>query len=109
MRQFRKMTRADIDAAFHIRTSTTENALTLQNLEEWFGLTPETLAVAMQGSASGWVCEFDQQIVGFAMGDADGGELTVLAVLPEYEGKGIGKRLIFSKFNKYSKFLRKMI
>lgn len=88
------MTSADIYAAFRIRTSTTENALSMQDLEEWYGLTPATLTVAMQGSASGWVCEVDKEIVGFAMGDADEGELTVLAVLPEYEGKGIGKQLL---------------
>jgi GNAT superfamily N-acetyltransferase len=94
MPQFRKMTAADIDAAFRIRTSTTENALSLQDLEEDYGLTPQTLATALQGSASGWVCEVDAQVVGFAMGDSEAGELTVIAVLAEHEGNGIGRRLL---------------
>jgi ribosomal protein S18 acetylase RimI-like enzyme len=91
---FREMTVADIEAAFEIRTSVVENALTIQQLEEDFDLTPETLAAAMQESAKGWVCELETRVVGFAMADGDEGELTVLAVLAEYEGNGIGKRLL---------------
>lgn len=94
MNQFRKMTFTDIDAAFHIRTSVKENVLTMQELEEFFDLTPETLTIAMQDSASGWVCTACDQVVGFAMGDEKEGELMVLAVLPEYEGSGIGGRLL---------------
>jgi ribosomal protein S18 acetylase RimI-like enzyme len=91
---FREMTATDINAAFKIRTAAVENALTIQQLEEDYDLTPETLAAAMQDSAKGWVCEVENRVVGFAMVDSDEGELTVLAVLAEYEGIGIGTRLL---------------
>ncbi len=94
MQVFRQMSVTDIPAAFHVRTSTVENALTVLELEEEYALTPGTLAEAMQGSAGGWVCEVDGQVVGFAMGDSDSGELTVIAVLPAFERCGIGKRLL---------------
>ncbi|HEB28062.1 MAG TPA: GNAT family N-acetyltransferase [Porticoccus sp.] len=94
MYHYREMCLADIPAAFHVRTSTIENPLTLQELEQDYELTPESLAQAMKASSKGWVCEDDNQVVGFAMGDPYEGELTVLAVLPKHEGNGIGKRLL---------------
>jgi ribosomal protein S18 acetylase RimI-like enzyme len=92
--KFREMLPSDIPAAFHVRTSTTENALTVQELEEDYELTPETLAEAMKTSVKGWVCETGEELIGFAMGDPEEYELTVLAVLPEHEGNGIGTRLL---------------
>ena len=91
---FREMEIYDVPAAFDVRTSTKENALTLEELEEDYELTPETLASAMRSTAKGWVCEADSKVVGFAMGDSANAELTVIAVLPDYEGRCIGKRLL---------------
>ncbi|MEM1112450.1 MAG: GNAT family N-acetyltransferase [Pseudomonadota bacterium] len=88
------MTAADIRDAFSIRTSTLENALTLAELEEEYGLTPDSLDEAMNGSARGWIGEVEGKAVGFAMGDGDTGELTVIAVRPEFEGLGIGTQLL---------------
>ena len=94
MIRFREMELHDIPAAFDVRTSTKENALTLAELEEDYELTPETLASAMRSTTRGWVCEADGKVVGFAMGDSANAELTVIAVLPDYEGRSIGKRLL---------------
>lgn len=94
MYKFREMLVTDIPAAFRVRTSTIENALTMQELTEDFELTPETLTESLKTSAKGWVCECEDEVVGFAMGDSAEHELTVLAVLPHYEGNGIGKRLL---------------
>jgi ribosomal protein S18 acetylase RimI-like enzyme len=66
----------------------------MTELEEWYGLTPTTLAEAMQDTARGWVCEIDRKIAAFAMGDKASGEMTVLAVLPEFERRGIGNQLL---------------
>jgi N-acetylglutamate synthase-like GNAT family acetyltransferase len=90
----RELTAADVPEVFALRVSTLENTVTMQELEEEYGLTPETLAEAMQHSAKGWVCEVEGKIVGFAMGDCDTGEMTVLAVLPGFEKRGIGKQLL---------------
>jgi ribosomal protein S18 acetylase RimI-like enzyme len=94
MTTIRDMELDDIPAAFSVRTSTRENPLTLVELEEDYELTPETLASAMLSTAKGWVCEADGKVVGFSMGDSTNAELTVIAVLPDYEGRGIGKRLL---------------
>lgn len=88
------MTVADLPDVFDVRVSTVENSVTMQELEEGYELTPETLASAMQASAKGWVCELEGRIVGFAMGDNESGEMTVIAVLSDCERRGIGKRLM---------------
>ncbi len=91
---YRKMTVSDLPAAFSVRLSTIENAITMQELEEDYGITPESLAAAMQSAVQGWLCEDDGKMVGFSMGDRATGEVQVLAVLPAYEGRGIGKALL---------------
>lgn len=88
------MTVADIPEVFVIRVSTSENSVTMEELEDEYELTPDTLAAAMQASAKGWICEVDGRIVGFAMGDSASGEMTVIAVLPKFERRGIGRKLL---------------
>ncbi len=87
------MTPADLPQVFKVRISTLENEISMSQLTE-LGITPESLTVAIQASAKGWVCEVGKYIVGFVMGDKSSGELTVLALLPEFEGRGIGKGLL---------------
>ena len=48
----------------------------------------------MDTSHHGWLCEVDSRVVGFAMGNRDNGEMWVIAVLKECEGRGIGKQLL---------------
>jgi ribosomal protein S18 acetylase RimI-like enzyme len=90
----REMTAADIPDVFAVRVSTAENSVTMEELEDEYELTPESLAAAIQDSAKGWVCEIGDQIVGFAMGNIESGELTVIAVLSEFECRGIGQMLL---------------
>lgn len=87
------MTPADLPQVFDVRVSTLENTITLSRLTE-LGITPDSLTTALQNSAKGWVCEVEEKIVGFVMGDKSSAELTVLALRPEFEGRGIGKRLL---------------
>ena len=89
------MTVDDIPAALAVRVSTVENRLTLEELERDYGVTPESLARDMVGPhVRGWVCEDAGTVVGFAMGDRSTGEVSVVAVLPAYEGRGIGRNLL---------------
>ena len=53
----REMELHDVPAAFFVRTATQENAITMDDLKQNHELTPETLALAMQGKVKGWVCE----------------------------------------------------
>jgi len=94
MPTIRKMTVADLPEVFAVRISTVENSVTLQELEDEYELTQDSLAAAMQLSAKGWVCEVDGKIVGFAMGDSESGEMTVIAVLGAFERQGIGEKLL---------------
>ena len=46
------------------------------------------------GHLPGYVCTDDDGIVGYCLGDKNTGEIVVLEVLPQYEGRGIGKALL---------------
>lgn len=90
---YRELQSVDLRAVFRVRVATWHNdngAVELHAL----GITPERVTHLLQTSHRGWVCEVDQQIVGFAMGDAQTGEMWVIAVLPEFEGAGIGRQLL---------------
>lgn len=91
---YREMTTADLPAVLELRVATRENAVTLEELEEDYGITPESLAEAMATHVRGWLCEEAGQVVGFAMGDSENGEVQVVAIRPGYEARGIGKRLL---------------
>lgn len=94
MLNFLQMSVLDIPEVLEVRISTVENVVTIQELEDEYGLTPETLAVVVNGSSQGWVCTEDGRIVGFAMGDQETGEMSVVALRPDYEGRGIGEKLL---------------
>lgn len=90
----REITSADIPALFHVRPRTRENALTIEELLA-LGITPESVATWLAGSTRGWLCETStNEVVGFCMADRSTGELLVIALLPEYEGRGIGGQLM---------------
>ncbi|MEM1256404.1 MAG: GNAT family N-acetyltransferase [Cyanobacteria bacterium P01_H01_bin.21] len=92
--QYRKMTVEDLPAVFSVRLSTIENAITMEELDEDYDITPHSLAEAMRSHVCGWLCEDSGVVVGFSMGDRSNGEVQVVAVFPEYEGNGIGKTLL---------------
>ena len=92
--RYRAMSSDDLPAVFAVRLSTIENAITMERLEEDYGITPESLAEAMKSHVQGWLCEDSERVVGFSMGDRGNGEVQVVAVLPEFEGLGIGRSLL---------------
>ena len=91
--RFREMEPRDVPGVFRVRTSTRENRVTLERLAE-LGITPESMARALEEETRGWVCEDAGEVVAFTMGDGATGEVLVLAVLPEAEGQGVGRRLL---------------
>ncbi len=89
------MTADDVPAALAVRLSTRENAVTLAELRDDYGVTPAAMADALRaGAVVGWVAETDGQIVGFAMGSRRSGEVLVVALHPDHEGQGTGRRLL---------------
>ncbi|MEM7002212.1 MAG: GNAT family N-acetyltransferase [Pseudomonadota bacterium] len=89
----REITPADIPALFVVRPQTRENAMTVDELAA-IGVTPATIGTAIAGPQKGWLFEQAGEVGGFAMGDASQAELTVMAMLPHFEGQGIGGRLL---------------
>lgn len=92
--EYRQMTLEDVAATFAVRTSTLENAITMERLESDYGITPKSLADAMGRDVKGWVCVHGEEVVGFSMGNASSAEVLVVAVRPEYEGQGIGETVL---------------
>lgn len=83
----------DIPALFVVRPQTRENAMSIDELAS-IGITPESIETAINGSHKGWLYEEDGAVGGFAMGNSENSELTVMAMLPVHEGKGIGGELL---------------
>ncbi len=93
--QFREIDAADVPALFYVRTRTRENTYTLDELHA-LGITDESVAERLATSCKGWLGTPPGLVVGFCMADRSTGELWVIAVLPEYEGQGIGNALMSS-------------
>ena len=90
----RETQEADIESLFEVRARTRENPISREQLAR-MGITPASSAEALRsGDEKGWVCVDGQNVIGFCGAAGVGGEVLVLAVLPEYEGRGVGKRLL---------------
>ena len=85
---------SDVDELFSVRARTRENPMSRVQLAE-LGVTPDAIVGGLvSGRIRGWVCCHGSNIVGFCHGDRETGEVLVLAVRPEYEGRGIGRNLL---------------
>lgn len=77
-----------------IRGKTRENAISVEQLVA-NGITLESWSQDIRcGKLCGLVCLADQVMVGYCFGDRLTGEIVVLALLPDWEASGIGKRLL---------------
>ena len=84
---------ADVDAVFHIRTSVKENHLSLEQMAA-MGITPDAIREAIAAEPCVWLAEAGGKAVGFAMVDVEEGCVFAAFVLPEWEGRGLGRRLM---------------
>lgn len=83
----------DVTAIFAIRTAVKENPLSLEQLTE-MGITPDAVLEMLSVSDCVWVAEINGITVGFAIADKEEGSIFALFVLPEYEGLGLGGKLM---------------
>ncbi|KIA79384.1 hypothetical protein QR66_16275 [Chromobacterium piscinae] len=83
----------DVDDLFVIRTSVKENHLSIAEMAE-VGITHETVPSMLKDPGRGWVAECDGRAVAFSMADAEEATVFAMFVLPEYEGRGIGRLLM---------------
>lgn len=91
---FREALPSDIEALFRVRASTRENPISKEQLAS-LGITEASIATSMtSGRVQGWVCMYGTSLVGFCNGDMETGDVLVLAVLPEFERRGVGAGLL---------------
>jgi GNAT superfamily N-acetyltransferase len=93
MVEVREACAEDIPGIFHVRVSVRENHLDTEQLRQR-GITPESIALDFEGGRKGWVAAAGGRVVGFSIGDAHTDSVWALFVLPEYEGQGLGRRLL---------------
>ncbi|MDO9391401.1 MAG: GNAT family N-acetyltransferase [bacterium] len=59
------------------------------------GITEETVAAKLNSTYRGWLCrDGSGRALGFSIANKSDGEMWVIAVLPEFEGRGIGRKLM---------------
>ena len=85
---YRKATIEDIPQIQIVRNSVKENQLSNPNL-----IPDELVEEFITKRGKGFVCEIDDKIVGFSIIDFVENNVWALFLLPEYEGKGNGKKL----------------
>ena len=91
--RFREATASDMPGTSRVRTSVTENLLTRDQLAQR-GITEASVAASFLADSKGWVAEHEGQIVGFSIADRKSHSIFALFVLPAFEGRGIGSRLL---------------
>ncbi len=87
---------ADIPQIQLIRNAVTENKLSDPGI-----ITDSDCDIYINQRGKGWVCEFDNTIVGFAIADLKENNIWALFVHPEYERNGIGRKLHDTMINWY--------
>ncbi len=81
----------DAAQCMDIRGKTRQNAASPELLRS-FGVTLESWTEGIRsGSLPGHVCVCEERIVGYCFGSRDSGEIVVVALLPEFENRGIGR------------------
>ena len=89
----REIESKDLEELTYLRTLMKENVLTMEDLIQ-IGITVEETTIKLQTTFKGWLCEMDNKTVGFSMGNQEDGEMWVVAVHPDYEKKGVDKKVI---------------
>jgi GNAT superfamily N-acetyltransferase len=89
----REATAADMPGISRVRLSLKENALSVEQLTER-GITNASVAASLLTHRRGWVAERNGEIVAFSMADRANWSIFALFVLAEYEGRGLGGRLL---------------
>lgn len=85
---FREAKIADIEQIQVVRNSVKENTLSNPDL-----VSDQDCKEFLTERGKGWVCEVDNQIVGFAIADLKDNNIWALFIKPELEKKGIGMEL----------------
>jgi len=92
--QYRRATPEDAAECISLRGKTRENAVSPERLNS-IGITVESWGSEIRtGALPGHICSANGKMVGYCFGSREEGEIVVLALLPEYEGQGVGRSLL---------------
>ena len=92
--KFREIQVSDIPEISQVRVATWHNEQGQEEMKS-LGITHDSVKQMLEsGSHRGWLCEIEEKIVGFTIGNRTNGEMWVIAVLKEFEGKSIGGKLM---------------
>ena len=84
----------DAAACVALRGQTRENAVSPERLRA-MGITVQTWGEDIRREElPGHICSSEGRMVGYCFGSRSEGEIVVLALLPAFEGRGIGKELL---------------
>lgn len=84
----------DAEECVTLRGKTRENAFSEEQLRS-IGITVDSWRENIRsGALPGHVCICDMNMVGYCFGARQTGEIVVLALLPEFERRGIGRELL---------------
>ncbi|TKB50695.1 GNAT family N-acetyltransferase [Ferrimonas sediminicola] len=84
----------DIPAIQLVRNAVRENRLSVAG-----SIKEADVASYLEARGRGWVCEAGDRIVGFTFADAIDASIWALFLLPEWEGQGLGRRLLETACN----------
>jgi len=91
---YRSARAEDAAECIRLRTLTRENAVTEAELAA-AGITRDTWAAGIDAGLYPGVVALDgDELAGYCFAHRDTGEIVVLALLPRYEGRGVGKTLL---------------
>lgn len=93
---FRQAIPEDIPQIQIVRNSVKENQLSNPSL-----IPDDLVEEFITKRGKGFVCEIDKKIVGFSIVDFAENNVWALFILPDFEGKGIGKKLHQLMLNEY--------
>lgn len=91
---FRPAVPEDVAECIAVRGKTRQNAFSEEQLRS-IGVTAASWAENIASRAlPGHVCTVDGHIVGYCFGVRATGEIQVIAILPDFENRGIGRELL---------------
>lgn len=91
---YRQASSQDAAACITLRALTRENAVTQAELAE-AGITAQTWGAGIEsGLYPGFVALDGDTLAGYCFGHRETGEIVVLALLPQYEGRGVGRAVL---------------
>jgi GNAT superfamily N-acetyltransferase len=83
----------DLAGIYRVRTSVTENSIRPERLERMVA-TGSSITGSPKRDAKGWVAVRRGEIIGFSIAHQTSGSIFALFVLPGYERRGLGLRLL---------------